>query len=156
MPSRVFIRVAATIVAASALSLSACSGATATGLDQMVYNATYSGQGSVQRAPGGYSTAPVQQLTFSMTLSQLGQDFSGTWTAVVASDQSTYSGSITGRSTSAGADFTLVETPCSGVLYGSFGVSSTGQLTGMANGRDCAAGPSGSNIQITFTNLVRH
>ncbi len=144
------------IVAATVLTVSACSGATATGLDQMVYNATYSGQGTLQRAPGGYSTAPVQQIGFSMTLSQLGQDFSGTWTAVVASDQSTYSGSITGRSTSAGADFTLVESPCSGALYGSFTVSSAGQLTGTSSGRDCAAGPTGNNIQITFTNLVRH
>ena len=142
--------------AAAALSLVACSGETATGLDQMVYNATYSGQGVLQRAPGGFAGAPSQPITFSMTLSQLGQDFTGSWTAVVTADQTTLSGGTTGRTTSAGADFTLVETPCSGVLYGSFTVSADGRLTGSASGRDCAAGPSGNNIQITFTNLVRH
>lgn len=144
------------LAAISALTFTACSGAAATGLDQMVYNATYSGQGTLQRGPGGFSTAPSQPITFSMTLSQLGQDFSGTWTATVASDQTTYSGGITGRATSAGADISLVETPCSGALYGSFTVSSAGELTGSASGRDCAAGPTGNNIQITFTNLVRH
>lgn len=152
-------RVAITLAAAGALALSACSGAAATGLDQMVYNATYSGQGTLQRAPDIATVAP-QPINYSMTLSQLGQDFTGTWTAVVVSDQTTYSGSIAGRTTSAGADFTLVELSCSGVLYGSFTVSGTDQLTsqlsGSASGRDCAAGPSGNNIRITFTNLARH
>ncbi|MDQ2890411.1 MAG: hypothetical protein M3R65_07625 [Gemmatimonadota bacterium] len=152
-------RLAITLAAAGALVLSACSGAAATGLDQMVYNATYSGQGTLQRAPD-ITVAALQPINYSMTLSQLGQDFTGTWTAVVVSDQTTYSGSITGRTTSAGADFTLVELSCSGVLYGSFTVSGTDQLTsqlsGSASGRDCAAGPSGNNVRITFTNLARH
>ena len=148
------------LAAAGSLALAACSGAAATGLDGMVYNATYSGQGTVRRAPGGYATTPAQPINFAMTLSQLGQDFTGSWTATVIADQTTYSGSISGRTGSAGADFTLVEIPCSGVLYGSFSVSGaaqlTSQLTGSASGRDCAAGPSGDNIRITFTNLVRH
>ena len=144
------------LAAAGSLALAACSGAAATGLDGMVYNATYTGQGTLQRASGGYAAAPSQPINYTMTLSQLGQDFTGTWAATVIADQSSYSGSISGRTGSAGADFTLVEIPCSGALYGSFTVSSAGQLTGSANGRDCAAGPSGNNIQVTFTNLVRH
>ena len=151
MKTRAFI-----LAAAGSLVLAACSGAAATGLDGMVYNATYSGQGTVRRAPGGFPAAPTQPINYTMTLSQLGQDFTGTWKATVIADQTTYSGSISGRTGSAGADFTLVEIPCSGVLYGSFTVSGSDQLTGSASGRDCAAGPSGDNIQITFTNLVRH
>ena len=142
----------------AAVSLAACSGAAATGLDQMIYNATYSGAATLQRspAPAGATTAPSQPLTLTMTLSQLGQDFSGTFAVNDTLSRPLYSGSVTGRSTSAGADFTLVvPPPCAGVLYGSFSVSG-GQLTGSAAGRDCGAGSAGNNVQLTFTNLVRH
>lgn len=140
----------------AALSLAACSGAAATGLDQMIYNATYSGPATLQRSPIPAGPTAAQPLTLTMTLSQLGQDFSGTFVVTDTLARSLYSGSVTGRSTSAGADFTLVvPPPCAGVLYGSFSVSS-GQLTGSAAGRDCGAGSAGNNVQLTFTNLVRH
>ncbi len=144
-------------VAAVALSLSACSGETATGLDQMVYNATYSGQAVLQRSPiEAGMLPPTRPMTLTMTLAQLGQDFTGTFVVADMSGQSVYSGSVTGRTTSAGADFTFVVPPsCAGVLYGSWTVSA-GALSGSGTGRDCGAGPTGNNVQITFTNLVRH
>jgi hypothetical protein len=150
--------VAAFAACLAAFSLAACSGAAATGLDQMIYNATYSGPATL-RLPvplGGGALAPAQPLTLTMTLSQLGQDFSGTFAITDTLARSLYSGSVTGRSTSAGADFTLVvPPPCAGALYGSFSVSN-GQLTGSAAGRDCGVVAVGNNIRITFTNLVRH
>ncbi|HEY5085780.1 MAG TPA: hypothetical protein VII66_00340 [Gemmatimonadaceae bacterium] len=144
------------VVIAAALSLPACSGDTATGLDQVIYNATYTGQGTIQRSTiqGGAlsQTAPMQ---VTMTLAQLGQDFSGTFSVADNAAQSIYAGSVTGRATSAGADFTVVVPPtCAGTLYGSWTVAN-GELTGSAAGRDCGAGATGDNVQITFTNLVR-
>jgi hypothetical protein len=149
------MRKGAFMVVAAVFSLAACSGETATGLDQMVYNATYTGQGTIQRSPDGFSAGAIQPATMTMTLAQLGQDFSGTWSVTIASGLASYTGSVTGRTTSAGADFTLVESPCTGTLYGSWSVSNA-QLTGSAAGRDCDAGATGNNVQITFTNLVRH
>jgi hypothetical protein len=144
-------------VAAAALSLAACSGETATGLDQMVYNATYTGQAVLERSPVEAGTlAPTRPLTLTMALSQLGQDFSGTFVLADTTGQTVYSGSVTGRTTSAGADFTFVVPPtCAGVLYGSWTVAGEA-LAGSATGRDCGAAPTGNNVQITFTNLVRH
>ncbi len=143
-------------VAAAALSLAACSGQTATGLDQMIYNATYTGQAVLQRSPTEAGVvSPTRPMSLTMTLSQLGQDFSGTFVVADTAGQSVYSGSVTGRTTSAGADFTLVApAPCAGTLYGSWTVPS-GALAGSAAGRDCGAAATGNNVQITFTNLVR-
>ncbi len=145
------------LAAAAALSLGACSGSAATGLDQMIYNATYTGVASLQRSPSAAGALPpTQSMTFTMTLAQLGQDFSGTFFVTDPLGQPIYSGSVTGRSTSAGADFTfVVPSPCAGTLYGSFTVSN-GELTGSAAGRDCGAVATGNNVQITFTNLVKH
>jgi hypothetical protein len=142
---------------AVALSLSACSGQTATGLDQMVYNAAYSGQAVLTRSPvEAVVSPPTQPMTLTMTLAQLGQDFSGTFVIADTSGQALYSGSVTGRTTSAGADFTFVVPPtCPGALYGSWTLSN-GALSGSAAGRDCGATATGNNVQITFTNLVRH
>jgi hypothetical protein len=144
-------------IAAVALSLAACSGQTATGLDQMIYNATYVGQGMIVRLPpGAGERVSTPTLSVTMTLAQLGQDFSGTFSFADTSGHSVYSGAVTGRSTSAGADFTLVvPSPCPGALYGSFTVSN-GELTGSATGRDCISDTTGIDVQITFTNLVRH
>jgi hypothetical protein len=143
------------VAVAAALSLAACSGegATSPSLDGMVYNATYTGQGTIQRSPDGFDAGAVQPATVTMTLSQLGQDFSGRWTVTLTTGFS-YSGSVTGRTTSTGADFTYVETSCIGTLYGSFTVAEA-QLSGTATGRDCDAGATGNNVRITFTNLVR-
>jgi hypothetical protein len=149
------MRKAAFLVIATALSLTACSGERVAGLDNMVYNATYSGQGTIQRSPNGYAAGVAQPVDFTMTLSQLGQDITGTWSAALTSGQYTYSGTVTGRTTSTGADFTFVQSPCTGTLYGSFTVSNA-ELTGSALGRDCDAGATGNNVQITFTDLVRH
>jgi hypothetical protein len=152
---RFVFRRAFILAAAAALSLAACSGEKVTGLDRMIYNATYSGQGTIQRSPNGFAAGAVQPANVTMTLSQLGQDFTGTWSVALTSGQYTYSGDITGRTTSAGADFTLVQSPCAGTLYGSFTVAED-ELTGSAVGRDCDAGATGNNVRITFTNLVRH
>lgn len=141
-----------------ALSLAACSGSSATGLDQMIYNATYIGPGTLQGTPvaAGSADPLTRPVTMAMTLSQLGQDFSGTFLLQDTLGKPAYAGSVTGRSTSLGADFTFViPAPCAGTLYGSFTVAN-GELTGSATGRDCDSGPSGNNVQITFTNLVRH
>ena len=155
---RVSFRFAIIAALSAAFSLAGCSGAAATGLDQMIYNATYSGPATLQRSPilAGATVAPSQPLTLTMTLSQLGQDFSGTFAVTDTLARPLFSGSVTGRSTSAGADFTLViPPPCGGAVYGNFTVSS-GQLSGSAAGRDCNAGSAGNNVQLTFTNLVRH
>jgi hypothetical protein len=154
---RAMIRGALTAAAALALSLSACSGQTATGLDQMVYNATYSGQAVLQRSPveGGVLRQPPP-MTLTMTLAQLGQDFTGTFVVADSSGQTFYYGSVAGRTTSGGADFTFVVPPvCPGALYGSWTVSG-GALSGAAAGRDCGASAADNNVHITFTNLVRH
>jgi len=147
---------------AAAISLAACSGDTITGLDQALYNATYSGPATLQRAPY-LTTDPIlgqsPVVRFTMTTSQLGQSFTGTFALTDSTTgQPLYSGSLTGKTTNIGADLTLVvPSPCPGTLYGSFTVSGNGNLTGFANGRDCNAtsGSSASNVQITFTNLVR-
>lgn len=155
---RVSFRFAIIAAVSAAFSLTACSGAAATGLDQMIYNATYSGPATLQRPPlvAGVTGSQPQPLTLTMTLAQLGQDFSGTFAVTDTLTRPLLSGSVTGRSTSAGADFTLViPPPCAGVEYGHFTVSS-GQLSGSAAGRDCDAGSAGNNVQLTFTNLVRH
>lgn len=142
--------------AAAILSLAACSGKGITGLDQELYNATFSGPAMFSISNSGASIAPsAPGETIKMTLSQLGRDFTGTFTVADSSGKSLYAGSVAGRTTSAGADFTFVIPPtCAGVMYGSFTVSNGG-LNGSADGRDCNAQASGNNVHITFTNLVR-
>ena len=151
----------ALLLAAAILSLAACSGDTITGLDQALYNATYSGPATLQRGLN-FPTDPLfppPVVRFTMTTSQLGQTFSGTFVLTDSTTgQQLYAGSLTGKTTNLGADLTLVvPSPCPGTLYGSFTVSGTSQLTGSASGRDCNApsGSTASNVQITFTNLVR-
>ena len=149
------------LVLAAILALAACSGDTITGLDQALYNATYSGPATF--LPGAIPVSVPQNqaspLTFTMTTSQLGQSFTGTFAVTDSTTgRQLYAGAITGKTTNLGADLTLVvPSPCPGTLYGSFTVSANGNLTGFANGRDCNAtsGSSASNVQITFTNLVR-
>lgn len=145
------------VAVAATLSLSACSGAAVTGLSQMVYNATYKGQATLLRAGQVPANMPLPKLPLSMTmvLSQLGQNFTGTFTVADSSGQSVYAGNITGKVTSAGADITMViPSPCAGTLYGSF-TAPAAALDGTAAGRDCVANAPGNNVQITFTNLVR-
>src|SRR6185437_5534572 len=148
-------------LSAAILTLAACSGAAITGLDQALYNATYSGPATFHPGTTPASLPPSQAspLTFTMTTSQLGQSFSGTFALTDSTTgQQLYAGSLTGKTTNLGADITLVvPSPCPGTLYGSFTVSGNGNLTGFANGRDCnaTAGSTASNVQITFTNLVR-
>lgn len=154
----------ALLVTAAILSLAACSGEAITGLDQALYNATYSGPATLQRSPSPpidliLGPSPLPVVRFTMTTSQLGQSFSGTFALTDSTTgQQLYAGSLTGKTTNLGADFTfVVPAPCPGTLYGSFTVSGNGNLTGFANGRDCNAtsGSTASNVQITFTNLVR-
>ena len=148
--------IVAAVAATAALSLAACSGGTATGLDQMVYNAAYSGPGTFQRSPieAGAPASSSRAVRVTISTSQLGQDFSGTFSIADSTGLTLYTGGITGRTTSAGGDFTFViPPPCVGAMYGSFGVVN-GALTGSAAGRDCDASATGNNVQITFTNLV--
>jgi len=151
----------ALLLTATILSLAACSGQAITGLDQALYNATYSGPATFHPGtiPASIPPSQASPLTFTMTTSQLGQSFSGTFALTDSTTgQQLYSGSLTGKTTNTGADLTLVvPSPCPGTLYGSFTVSGTGALTGSASGRDCNAtsGSTASNVQITFTNLVR-
>jgi hypothetical protein len=149
------------VLTAAILSLAACSGEAITGLDQALYNATYSGPATLQRGLN-FPTDPLfppPVVRFTMTTSQLGQSFSGTFALTDSTTgQQLYAGSLTGKTTNTGASLTLVvPAPCPGTLYGSFTVSGNGNLTGFANGRDCNAtsGSTASNVQITFTNLVR-
>jgi hypothetical protein len=151
----------ALLLTTALLALAACSGDTITGLDQALYNATYSGPATLQRGLN-FPTDPLfppPVVRITMTTSQLGQSFSGTFALTdSATGQQLYSGSLTGKTTNTGASLTLVvPAPCPGTLYGSFTVSGNGNLTGFANGRDCNAtsGSTASNVQITFTNLVR-
>jgi hypothetical protein len=151
----------ALLLTTALLALAACSGDTITGLDQALYNATYSGPASLQRGLN-FPTDPLfppPVVRITMTTSQLGQSFSGTFALTdSATGQQLYSGSLTGKTTNTGASLTLVvPAPCPGTLYGSFTVSGNGNLTGSASGRDCNAtsGSTASNVQITFTNLVR-
>jgi len=149
------------VLTAAILALAACSGQAITGLDQALYNATYSGPATFH--PGAIPVSVPQNqaspLTFTMTTSQLGQSFTGTFAVTDSTTgQQVYAGAITGKTTNAGADITLVvPSPCPGTLYGSFTVSGNGNLTGFAAGRDCNAtsGSTASDVQITFTNLVR-
>src|SRR6185437_2869351 len=149
------------LVLAAILACAACSGQAITGLDQALYNATYSGPATLQRGLNFPTdpTFPPPVVRFTMTTSQLGQSFTGTFALTDSTTgQQLYTGSLTGKTTNLGADLTLVvPSPCPGTLYGSFTVSGNGNLTGFANGRDCNAtsGSSASNVQITFTNLVR-
>lgn len=149
------------VAVATVLSLAACSGDTITGLDQALYNATYSGPATLQRSPllpAGLTTLQPPVIRFTMTTSQLGQTFSGTFAVTDSTTgQQLYSGNLTGKTDNTGASLVLVvPSPCPGTLYGSFTVSGNGKLTGSASGRDCNAGPApDSNIRITFTNLVR-
>jgi hypothetical protein len=155
---RQVMRIPAFLAAAAILALAGCSSDHITGLEQMVFNATFTGKGTVQRSPGDAALAAPEPATVTMTLGQLGQDFSGTWTITPVSSASALSGGVNGRTTPFGADFTFVESPpCNGTLHGSFTVTN-GELTGSAAGRDCVAdGSAGTanNVQITFTNLVR-
>jgi hypothetical protein len=157
MTRRAFLGLTAAI-----LALAACSGEAITGLDQALYNATYSGPATLQRGPYppiAVIQSPPPVVRFTMTTSQLGQTFSGTFALTDSTTgQQLYAGALTGKTTNTGATLTLVvPAPCPGTLYGSFTVSSTGALTGSASGRDCNAtsGSTASNVQITFTNLVR-
>jgi len=142
--------------AAAALSLAACSGQNITGLDQALYNATYLGAATFQGTiPAVGTLAPAPTFRLSMTLSQLGQNFTGTFFLTDSTGKQVYSGSVTGKTTNTGADFSfVVPDPCPGVLYGSFTVSDA-ELFGKADGRDCNATGGGSNVGITFGNLVR-
>ena len=122
----------------------------------MVYNAAYSGAGTFQRSPitAGTPGSLPRAVRVTISTSQLGQDFSGTFSVTDSTGLTLYTGGITGRTTSAGGDFTFViPPPCVGTMYGSFGVVN-GALTGSAVGRDCDASATGNNVQITFTNLV--
>lgn len=143
------------ILTAALLSLAACSGQGITGLDQALYNGTFSGPATFSISnPLANSVSPTGE-TIKLTLSQLGRDFTGTFTVADSSGQSLYAGTVAGRTTSTGADFTFVIPPtCPGVMYGSFTVSN-GDLTGSAAGRDCNAQAPGNNVHITFTNLAR-
>ena len=146
----------ALVFTAALLSLAACSGENITGLDQAIYNATYSGsatfQSPVTEASSPASPTPVR---ISMTLSQLGQNFTGTFLLADSTGQRVYAGSVTGKTTNTGADFTfVVPAPCAGTLYGSFTVAN-GEISGTANGRDCNSSATGGEIGIAFTNLVR-
>ena len=151
----------ALLTLATLLALAACSGQAITGLDQALYNATYSGPATFHPGaiPASLPPSQASPLTFTMTTSQLGQSFTGTFALTDSTTgQQLYAGSLTGKTTNLGADITLVvPSPCPGTLYGSFTVSGNGNLTGFANGRDCnaASGSTASNVQITFTNLVR-
>jgi hypothetical protein len=144
-------------LAATVLSIAACSGENITGLDQALYNATYSGPATFANPlPNIDVPASPPPRRISMTLSQLGQNFTGTFLLSDTTGQRIYAGSITGKTTNTGADFTIVvPAPCPGALYGSFTVSGDGALTGSATGRDCSDASTGTNIRITFTNLVR-
>ncbi len=144
------------LATAAVLSLAACSGEGITGLDQMIYNATYRGAATLQAgAAAGTPAGASQPLVISMTTSQLGQSFSGNFALSDSAGTQVYAGNIVGKTTNMGADFTfVVPAPCAGTLYGSFTVTN-GELTGSASGRDCNASASGSNVRIGFTNLVR-
>jgi hypothetical protein len=149
------MRKGAYMIAAAALSLAACSGGTVTGLDQVVYNATYKGPANFWIALPSANTPPAPAgETMLMTLSQLGRDFTGDFVVADSLGQPIYSGSVSGRATSTGGDFTFViPATCAGTMYGAFTVSN-GALDGTADGRNCGA-TVGSNVHITFTNLVR-
>lgn len=137
-------------------ALGGCSASVATGIaDNALYNAPYTGDGTVQRFPTGYAGATAQPSTVTLTLSTLGSNFSGPFTSALKSGLATYSGGVSGRVTPTGGDFTYVQNNCQGTLYGSFVLNADGTISGSAIGRDCDAGPTGDNIRITFTNLVR-
>ena len=152
------MRPRALLLLTTILSLAACSGQAITGLDQALYNAAYSGAATF-KYPITNANIPASSspLRFSMALSQLGQNFTGTF---LLADSTTgrpiYSGSVTGKATNTGADLTfVVPAPCPGALYGSFTVADA-ELTGSATGRDCNSTGNGGDVKITFTNLVRH
>lgn len=143
------------VLTATLLSLAACSGEGITGLDQELYNGTFSGPATFSISSPSTGIGAASGETVKLTLSQLGRDFTGTFAVTDSSGQSLYAGTVAGRTTSTGADFTFVIPPtCPGVMYGSFTVSN-GDLTGSAAGRDCNAGAPGNNVHITFTNLAR-
>ena len=137
------------------LSLAACSGENITGLDQALYNATYSGSATLQYPSSNANTPASPPLHISMTLSQLGQNFTGTFLLADSTGKRAYAGSVTGKTTNTGANFTFVApAPCPGTLYGSFTVADA-ELSGSADGRDCNSNGPGGEIRITFSNLVR-
>lgn len=126
--------------------------------DNAIYNGTYIGDGTVQRAPSGYASATTQPTTVTLTLSTLGSDFSGTLSSVLKSglvSDTAYTGGVSGRVTPTGGDFTYVQRGCQGTLHGSFVLNDGGTISGSAVGRDCDAGAIGDNVRIVFTNLVR-
>jgi hypothetical protein len=141
---------------AAVLAVAACSGDAITGLDQAVYNATYVGPATLQNPlPSADPPAVPPPLHISMTMSQLGQDFTGSFFLADSTGRQVYSGSVTGKTTNTGANFTfVVPAPCAGTLHGSFTVANS-ELSGSATGRDCTDIATGTNIRITFTNLVR-
>ncbi|MEO7043096.1 MAG: hypothetical protein ABI035_12605 [Gemmatimonadaceae bacterium] len=146
----------ALLLTAALLSMAACSGENITGLDQAVYNATYSGSATFQSPIANpNNSASPEPVRISMTLSQLGQNFTGTFLLADSTGQRVYAGSVTGKTTNTGADLTfVVPAPCAGTLYGSFTVADA-EISGSANGRDCNSTATGGGIGITFTNLVR-
>jgi hypothetical protein len=144
------------VLTAALLALAACSSDSVTGLDQTIYNATYSGPATFwMSSPLANTVPPPSGETMSMTLSQLGRDFTGSFTVTDSTGNPVYSGSVAGRTTSSGGDFTFViPGACPGTMYGSF-TSTDAALTGSASGRDCSAPSLGTGLHITFTNLAR-
>ncbi len=137
----------------SAFALGGCSASVATGTaDNAIYNASYVGDGAIQRS---YAGAASQPTSVTLTLSTLGADFSGTLSSTLKSGLSSYAGGVSGRVTPTGGDFTYVQSDCVGTLHGSFVLNSDGTLSGSAVGRDCNAGSTGDNVRISFSNLVR-
>lgn len=154
----------------TALALAACSGsgnlATETA-GNAVYNATYAGPGAFQRTAGDRPimspiVGGIQTTRVTLTLSQLGSNYSGVLSAetVLArggvADTTTYAGGVTGHVTGTGGTLTLVPTgSCPGVLYGSFTLEANGALTGSLTGHDCASNLADENVHVTFAGLVR-
>lgn len=119
-----------------------------------VYNATFTGAGTIQRDAAGLARGTAEPAAVSLTLSQLGSNFSGTMTLAPPPGAQSVDGAVAGRTTRTGGTFTYVlPGACAGTLYGDFTISS-GKLTGAATGRDCRA-DGADNIRITFTALAR-
>jgi hypothetical protein len=150
-----------TLTLGATLVLGACSGSGNLATESAgngLYNATYTGAGTLQRTGGfvlGAQVVPlVQNTQVSLTLSQLGANYSGTMSNTPRNGAA-YTGDVTGHLTTTGGTLTFVPKGCDGVLYGSFTLQGDGSLTGSLAGRDCLASAPGDNVHITFTGLVR-
>ncbi len=144
-------------VATLIVSLAACSSSNIDESAAMAtYDAVYSGPGTMQRSAGGYAAGAVQPATVTLTLNQFGTSLTGTMTTSLGAGLPTYTGGVMGHLNDTGADLTYVQSPCTGTLYGAFTLTTDGTLTGSLTGRDCDAGPTGSNVRIAFTNLATH